>query len=70
MRAKYGAPEPGYIPWRPTEQEIKEIKAGGRITEAARWDCASPENRAKINPNFNSNKRWFEQKANTPVKFK
>jgi hypothetical protein len=40
-KPNFGAPPPNYIPWRPSEEEIKKIKAGGRITMAARWDCAA-----------------------------
>jgi hypothetical protein len=50
-----------YVPW--TESEVAAIKAMGVITPAARWDCASMEQRMEMNPALNPNKRWFEQKA-------
>jgi hypothetical protein len=51
-----------------TPEHIAAVSASGRITDAARWDCASPEQRAVLNPNFNPNKRWYEQKENRAVR--
>lgn len=64
----FGAPAPGYIPWRPTEAETAAIKARGVITDAARWDSASAEERKLIRPAFNPQKRWFEQPENRAIK--
>jgi len=50
-----------YVPY--TDEEIKAIRAMGVITPAARWDCASFEQRQAMHPELNPNKRWFEQKA-------
>jgi hypothetical protein len=47
-----------------TPEQIAAVKAGGRITDAARWDCATPEVRAMLRPDFNPNKRWYEQPEN------
>jgi hypothetical protein len=49
--------------WEPTDAEVAAIKAGGRITEGAEWDCARPDERALMRPDLNPHKRWFEQKA-------
>lgn len=65
----YGAPAPDYIPRRPTDAEIAAIKVQGRITDAARWDCASPEQRAIMRPDLNPQKRWFEQAQNRAVRW-
>jgi hypothetical protein len=55
--------------WRPTEAEAAAIRAGGRITPAAEWDCATVEERERINPAFNPHRRWFEQAENRAVHF-
>lgn len=47
-----------------TPEQIAAIKAGGRITPAGAWDCATPARRALLRPEFNPNKRWYEQKEN------
>lgn len=57
----FGPPPAGYVPWRPTEKEIEEIRAGAMPTEAGKWDGMSPEKRALVRPDLNPNKRWFEQ---------
>jgi hypothetical protein len=63
-KPNFGAPPAGYIPWRPTEEETAAIKARGVITEAARWDCSTPEVRESLGrPELNTHKRWFEQRA-------
>jgi len=54
-------PREDYRPY--TAAEIQEIRAAGRVTRAARWDCASLEQRMEMHPELNPNKRWFEQKA-------
>ena len=59
-------PREGYKPYTP--EQITAIKASGRITKAARWDCASLEQRMEMHPELNPNKRWFEQKAWTIIK--
>lgn len=46
-----------------TPEAIARIKATARITPAARWDCATREERELLNPALNPNKRWFEQQA-------
>jgi len=43
--ANFGPPPKGYIPWKPSEEEVAKIKAGGRITKWARWDNMSNEDR-------------------------
>lgn len=63
-KPNFGAPPAGYIPWEPTEAEAAEIRAGGRITPAGRWDSATPEQRKLINPALNPHKHWFEQPEN------
>lgn len=65
----YGAPPPNYVPWAPAPDEAAAIRARGVITDAARWDNATPEARAVMNPDFNPHKRWFEQKENRAVPF-
>jgi len=54
-------PRENYRPYTPAE--IQAIRAAGRITRAARWDCANLEQRMEMHPELNPNKRWFEQKA-------
>lgn len=54
-------PRADYVPY--TDAQIQAIKRAGVITDAARWDCASLEQRMVMNPKLNPNKRWFEQKA-------
>lgn len=49
--------------WGHSPEEIAKIKSEGNITEAAKWDCARPDQRAIMRPDLNPNKRWFEQKA-------
>lgn len=50
--------------WYPTETEIRAIRAAGRITPAADWDCMTVEQRRVARSDFNPHQRWFEQKAN------
>lgn len=39
-------PREGYVPY--TSEQIAAIKAGGRITPAGEWDCASVGKREAI----------------------
>lgn len=54
-------PRADYKPYTP--EQIRAIKAQGKITRAAKWDSANREERAAMFPQLNPCKRWFEQKA-------
>jgi hypothetical protein len=54
--------------WYPTDREITRIKSEGRITQAAKWDCARPDERGIMRPDLNPHKRWFEQYDKRTIK--
>jgi hypothetical protein len=50
--------------WVPSPEYMAAVRAAaGGNREAAAWDCASPEKRAKMRSDLNPAKRWYEQKA-------
>ena len=66
----FGPPAAGAVLWRPTEAEAAAIRAGGRITDAARWDNMGIEARMTARPDLNPRARWFEQGAHRTIVFK
>lgn len=51
-----------------TPETIAAIKAGGVITPAGVWDCATPDERALMRLDFDPKKRWYEQPQNRAVR--